>query len=327
MTSPFTGGEVRYMQEAATLRYRKEYYSYIAHYYVCVDTGERFTTTELDSLNLNQVYHQYRVKYGIPFPDEIAAIRKTCGLSAAKMSEILGLGANQYRLYESGEMPSETIGKLLKSILNPIVFRAFVQNASLQFSAAEYRKILEKTDNAVREAEQAARRRSIFGDTVRSRQNGYAPLSYDRLKNILLFYIGRLGGVFNTKMNKLLFYTDFLCYKRYGLGMSGLSYMAIQYGPVPCRWNQVYGAVDEIYPEIEAFPSGYSGVRLCSDARADMSLFSENELEVLETVCRRFCDASANEISEISHRENAWIHYVNTQKTIDYSEAFSLQAL
>ena len=47
-------------------------------------------------------------------------------------------------------------------------------------------------------------------------------------------------------MNKLLFYTDFLCYKKYGRAMSGLAYKAIQYGPVPVRWDRVYSLVDGV---------------------------------------------------------------------------------
>ena len=47
--------------------------------------------------NIFQVYNQYRVKHGIPFPDEISGIREHYGLSAAKMAQILGFGINQYR--------------------------------------------------------------------------------------------------------------------------------------------------------------------------------------------------------------------------------------
>ncbi|MDE5881336.1 MAG: helix-turn-helix domain-containing protein [Muribaculaceae bacterium] len=52
------------------------------------------------------MYNQYRVRHGIPFPDEIAGIREHYGLSAAKMAQILGLGINQCRMYENGEVPS-----------------------------------------------------------------------------------------------------------------------------------------------------------------------------------------------------------------------------
>ena len=141
MISPFTGGEVKLCQEQRELVFRKEKFIYVAQFYVCVDTQEQFTTTELDEINISQVYNQYRTKYGIPFPDEIRAIRELYGLSASKMSEILGLGANQYRLYENGEIPSEAIGKTLKSIMSPMVFSTYVHNAENQFSAQDFAKI------------------------------------------------------------------------------------------------------------------------------------------------------------------------------------------
>lgn len=62
---------------------------------------------------MEQVYRQYRERHGIPSPDDIKAIRMKYRVSAAKMSRILGLGANQYRLYESGEMPSLSNARLI----------------------------------------------------------------------------------------------------------------------------------------------------------------------------------------------------------------------
>ena len=106
MTSPFTGGVAMLLSEPSTLVYRKETFRYVHQFYECQDSHERFTTSELDEANLAQVTNQYRAKYGIPFPEEIKRIRQHYGLSASKMSEILGFGENQYRLYENGEMPN-----------------------------------------------------------------------------------------------------------------------------------------------------------------------------------------------------------------------------
>ena len=126
MKSPFTGGNVSLRQENSELVFRKEKFRYTYLYYECEDTKEHFTTTEIDELNLAQVYNQYRIKYGIPFPDEIKQIREMYDLSALKMSEILGFGDNQYRLYESGGMPSEANGKVLNLIKDPAIFETFV---------------------------------------------------------------------------------------------------------------------------------------------------------------------------------------------------------
>ena len=146
MISPFTGGNATLRQEKSELTFRKEQFQYIHQFYECDETKERFTTTELDDVNIAQVYNQYRAKYGIPFPDEIKRIRQRYGLSASKMSQILGFGDNQYRLYENGDIPSETNGKILMSIQNPQIFENFVVNAKNQFDDAEFVKILNKVN-------------------------------------------------------------------------------------------------------------------------------------------------------------------------------------
>ena len=95
----------KYFQEVRTATFRKEEYSYI-HTGIIDEDGEMWTTTEMDEANIFHVYNQYRAKHGIPFPDEISGLREHYGLSAAKMSQILGFGINQYRMYEDGEVPS-----------------------------------------------------------------------------------------------------------------------------------------------------------------------------------------------------------------------------
>lgn len=63
--SPFTGGNVTLHQELSELTFRQKKLQYVHLFYECDDTKEHFTTTELDELNVNQVYKQYRAKYGI----------------------------------------------------------------------------------------------------------------------------------------------------------------------------------------------------------------------------------------------------------------------
>lgn len=326
MRSPFTGGNVILQQEDAELIFRKERFQYIYLYYQCEDTEEKFTTTEIDDINLSQVYNQYRIKYGIPFPDEIKHVRKMYELSASKMSEILGFGDNQYRLYENGDMPSEANGKIISSIKEPSIFKVFVENAKHQFDSKEYEKILVKLNRAIEYKKANINEELIFSSYTRGIYNGYAMQSYNKLKNILLHFIKKYNGVFNTKMNKLLFYTDFLSYKTYGYGISGLAYKAIQFGPVPVRWDRVYSMIDDIYPEIVEFSSGNCGTKLCSDLSPDYSDFSKEEIDILDIVFDKFKDTSASDISEISHKENAWKKYYAKNQMIDYNEAFTLLA-
>ena len=189
MQSPFTGGHATLRHELSELTFRKEKFQYVHQFYECDETKERFTTTALDEVNVGQVYNQYRAKYGIPFPDEIKRIRQRYGLPASKMSQILGFGDNQYRLYENGDMPSEANGKILMSIQNPHIFENFVTNARNQFEEDEFAKILNKVKSVKTDANDAFIKDYIFNGSRRDIFNGYATQSISKLKNIILFYI------------------------------------------------------------------------------------------------------------------------------------------
>ena len=95
----------------------------------------------MDIVNTAQIYNGYRSRHGIPLPDEIKDLRNRYELSASKMSKILGFGDNQYRLYENGEMPSLTNGRVLKTIQSPKTFETFVDAAKETLSDEEYLKI------------------------------------------------------------------------------------------------------------------------------------------------------------------------------------------
>lgn len=144
MKSPLTGGEAVYQKEMRTTEFRGEMFTYEHHNIRDLETDIEFTTNDMDFDNLERVYVQYRAKHGIPSPKELTQTRELYGLSAAKMSEILGLGTNQYRLYEEGVMPSEAIGKMLQSIRTPAVFLGYVENSKNQMPPEEYDKLCQK---------------------------------------------------------------------------------------------------------------------------------------------------------------------------------------
>lgn len=146
--SPLSNGQAHLQVIDETFSYRGEKYTYKHCNYKDAETGIEFTTETMDFDNLEQVYAQYRLRHGIPSPAELKETRDKYGLSALKMSEVLGLGVNQYRRYEDGEMPSEAIGKMLRSIETPTTFFGYVENAKNQFEAAEYDKICRKVQKS-----------------------------------------------------------------------------------------------------------------------------------------------------------------------------------
>ena len=144
MISPFTGKEMSLVQEKRIWTFRGEQYEYMHAAWLCTDTGEQFTTDEMDDAAFVQVTDQYRVRYGIPFTDEVIAVRERYGLSAAKMSLILGFGTNQWRSYEAGEVPSVSNGRMIRSIMDPAVFLVYIDCARNILEEKDYAKLSAK---------------------------------------------------------------------------------------------------------------------------------------------------------------------------------------
>lgn len=325
MISPFTGGNATLKFEKREMEYRKEKYSYVAQYYEDDETHECFTTEEMDEANLAQIYNQYRVAHSIPFVDEIVSLRLRYGLSASKMSVILGFGPNQYRQYEEGYMPSETNGKVIMVCQSPQTFETYVRNSRLQLGDKDYEKILSKVQ-AVMDKPADMREKLVFGENPRGVTTGFAPQALERLHQMLVFFINKCNDVFNTKMNKLLFYSDFYNYQQHAQSISGLAYRAIQYGPVPVHWDRVYSLFDDISQEIVAFGDGITGTKLVTTSETDLSAFTEKEQQTMEKVAAVFRDMSSCDISRVSHKEDAWLQHVGRTDLISFDSAFKLKA-
>ena len=187
MKSPFTGKEMKRVYEKRTWNFRGEQYEYKHIAWLCEDSGEQFTDDESDTAGFVQVTNQYRAKYGIPYTDEIIAVRQRYGISAAKMSLILGIGINQYRLYEQGEVPSVSNGRMIRSIMNPKVMLEMVESSKNELSVSEYEKIISKVQTIIASSEtykmEQYETRRIF-TTPRGVDNGYAQLSLNRLASL-----------------------------------------------------------------------------------------------------------------------------------------------
>ena len=179
---------MRVVYENDTWDFRGEKFPYVHIAFRNDEHNEQFTTTESDTVCYEQVTNQYRAKYGIPYTDEIIAVSQRYGISADKMSLILGIGINQYRLYEQGEVPSVSNGRMIRSIMNPKVMLEMVESSKNELSASEYDKIIAKVKAAIAESEvykmEQYETRRVF-NTPRGAENEYAQLSLNRLKNVM----------------------------------------------------------------------------------------------------------------------------------------------
>lgn len=332
MISPFTGGEVTLVTEPRSFEFRGSKFNIIHQHYRCEDTGETFTNTRLDELNLNQVYNQYREKEGIPFQDEIIAYRKQYDIQVTKFSQILGFGVNMYGKYEAGEMPNVSNGRMINVCKDPVIFRNyFTQSIAHRLSAHEKDLILRKIDKAI-EHKQAMidfemNKLMALGHTERGIYTGFIAPNLEKARQMVLFFAQQCSP-FVTKMNKLLFYSDFLHFRSTGFAISGISYQAITRGPVPQRFDGLYYNVSDLVDFEEVFyDQNISGDQITTKHSFDASMFTPDELKSMEKVAERFKTTTTKTIVDISHDEDAWIDNHENRKLIPYSYAFKLKAI
>lgn len=332
MKSPFTGGKTKLQKEPRVLEYRKDTFNVMYHYYVCIDSGEQFTTTAIDTLNINQVHNKYRERYGIPFIDEIKNIREKYGLSAAKMSEVLGLGANVYRHYEAGEMPSVSTGRLIRLAEDPEEFRKLLDMSKNVLEQHEFDRVKKKIDLA-QTGESIAEegwQRWLFGNRYPTILNGYRVPSLERV-GYMVQYFAKHNKPFTTALNKLMFYADFWHFKQYGNSISGLCYKALPKGPVPENYGGIYNHIVNLrFARVEEMDFGdFVGEQFVYDGTIQFeeedSPFTMSELNVLAAISGKFKNKSTKEIVDISHEEPAWKDNVGDFDRISFEYGFELR--
>ena len=332
MKSPITGKEMILTKEKRSMDFRKEKFEIVFHYLKCEDSGEQFTIEDLDDLNINQVYNQYRDLHNIPFPDEIIRIREKYGVPANKMSEILGFGVNTYRQYESGEIPSVANARLIQMVDDP---KKFLDMVGLCDTLDEKSKI--KYVKAAQVLIEERKRINfnfkdyLLGNHLADIYSGYRNPSLEKFTEMVVYFSEKVSP-FKTKMNKLLFYADFLMFKQSCFSISGVRYKAINMGPVPNNFESIFEYLankDEIDIFYTQFPQGYIGEQF--KARIDRSfngdLFSKSELDLLERVSNTFKTTNTNDIVELTHLEDAWRKNEKDKSIISYQYAFELKQI
>lgn len=329
--SPFTGGEAILKQEWARHDFRKESFEIWRHYYVCQETEETFSTTELDELNMQQVHNLYRAQHNIPFPDEIKAIREKYGLSAAKMSEVLDFGINSYRNYENGEIPSPANAKLIRLADDPNQFLRFLEEKQSIFSENAYRKAHRQVAELLQTPKLNAVLEYLWNFHMEPNEyTGFVKPSFEKVAHFVLFFAQHAKPL-KTRLNKLLFYGDFLNFKRSGFSISGCNYRAIPYGPVPSHFHELFGILETekfIRIEEELYDHGGVGERFSASQEFDPSLFSEAELNTMQQVLDAFEDKRTRKIIELSHEESGWQENHENRELISYQQfAFQLKGI
>ncbi len=148
-----------------------------------------------------------------------------------------------------------------------------------------------------------------------------------KFKEMILYFTkrGQEAGLVigSTKLNKLLFFSDFRAYWRLGQPISGARYQKLSHGPAARQFlplqNQML-ADEEV--RWKAKPENEWDDVLIPISQPNPGVFSRDELAVMDEVFEDLRPFNAEATSDYSHLRSAGWQTVDLREDIPYESAF-----
>src|SRR3989344_1268940 len=147
-----------------------------------------------------------------------------------------------------------------------------------------------------------------------------------KYKNAILFFAQKIqnGSLGKVKLMKLLYFLDFDYFEKYGKSITGDEYLRFEHGPVPHAAKALLDKMSgkEIKISKHKMPDGLNDQeRIEALQEPDVSVFSPEEVLMLEEVASKWERFSGSEMKNASHGEAPWIA-TKPNDVIDYNLAY-----
>ena len=327
--SPFADGKAALHIAPKKMTFRKKEFDVYDYYYICEVTKKEFSTNEASELTLKQLYNQYREKHNILFPEQIKQLREQYNLSPQKMSEVLGFGENVYRQYEKGEIPGKSNAATLSLVKQHKNFIELADKSGI-FSEFELRDLKNLAEELEEKLNNDYIKRLFRNYTDEIDQfTGYAMRSYKKFANLILFFLNDNNRAFTTRLNKNLFYSDFMSFKYFGKSISGYTYCAIDNGPVLDNYKKLFSELwlEEYVESIEQQIGDKEIEKFVPKKPFDENLFTQEELDIMKFISINLKFKRTEELISMSHEEKGWIDNIGKKGSISYQKYAPLLSL
>lgn len=148
-------------------------------------------------------------------------------------------------------------------------------------------------------------------------------------KNAVLFFIKYCNNQYlhATKLNKLLYYLDFIYFRDHKESVTGDIYIHQEYGPVPSRIDEILAALkkdEAIDTEIIDYKDGeLVNFKFKDTQKINESVFSKEQKKLLKQICDEFGNWSTEKIVAQTHLEAPWF-YSKPYEIVNYNYACNI---
>lgn len=298
------------------------------NYYHCNSCNMDFENLNDENDYLDSAYRIYRERHNMMQPEDIKKLRKKYELTQTEMAKLLGWGGVTLARYENGALQDHAHDKALKFLTKPRNIYELLKQNPEAVGKEKYGKLKEYLITCIeKEFEKDLVETSL--DYPADKLSGFSLFSFEKFINMILFFCK--GGIFKTKLNKLLFYTDFKHFKDHKKSISGIQYIHATYGPVPKFYSFLLAhLIENKLINIEEVKFGRDehneeivGEEFRSKVDPNLNIFSDLEIQSLVEIKNHFSSFGSKKISEFSHKEPAY-KLTQSGATIPYEYAKKL---
>lgn len=232
---------------------------------------------------------QYRANHGLVTTYEIKETRQEFGLNQRDFARLIGLGEITVARYESGFIPSKANSLRIRQLNRLDQLKAYYK----------------ETKDAL--SDRAIERIEHYIQTFVSIENGNQVYENERFFALTAHFVDLANThrvpMYVTKLNKYMFYADFLAFKRLNKSITGSRYVRLSFGPVPNRYDYKY----DMNPYIETRMVDDSYLYYRTDVPINETHFTPDERCIAEEVFSLLHSMRSSEVSRLSHSEDAWV--------------------
>jgi putative zinc finger/helix-turn-helix YgiT family protein len=267
--------DVAYLVDNVSMKstLKGEEYNYTGKKAACTECGAEVYVSEIEDDNLKALYDTYRQKNGIISLEKILEIPQKYNIGKRPLSLLLGWGEMTFTRYYDGDMPTKQYSDVLQGIYEePVSYLTLLEeNKGNLKSQTAYEKSKRTTIELISGQKTVTSKVDEVIDYLLFRCEDITPLALQKA----LYYI---QGFYYAFMNDFLFVED--C-------------EAWVHGPV--------------YREIYNRYSGYHFDPIESNDEFDVSMFTDSEKAIIDSVIQNLCCYSGKMLERFTHSEMPWL--------------------
>lgn len=301
---------------------------YTAVYEYCGVAEEYIMDEKMISANDIAMKNAYRKTLGLLTSDEIIKIREKYLITQKDLAILLGWGEKTITRYERHQVQDMAHDAVLRKISDdPEWFMELIEKGRDKLSEEAYEKYIAAVKAEYEAKKDSYLRKTILAQYVKFMNSvdycGNTKIDFNKIVECIRYFANSksISNLYKVKLMKLLWYADFLSFKRHGNSITGMVYMAQNMGALPIAHKSIVELKGVEYEEVD-FEDG-TGIKFLRSKGYSYNYLTQEDIDVLNTVIDCLGTLSTREIVEKMHKETAY-EETELNDIIDYKHAYKL---